>query len=84
MTARIIDGKALADELFGKVTAATARLAADHGLEPGLAVVLVGSNPASEIYVRSKSVKTVAAGMRSALSATGACRQHRATANSMP
>src|SRR5207244_11029273 len=36
-----------------------------HGLEPGLAVVLVGNNPASEIYVRSKSMKTVAAGMRS-------------------
>ena len=67
MTARIIDGKALADELFGKVTAAAARLSADHGLEPGLAVVLVGNNPASEIYVRSKSVKTVAAGMRSAM-----------------
>jgi methylenetetrahydrofolate dehydrogenase (NADP+)/methenyltetrahydrofolate cyclohydrolase len=67
VTARIIDGKALADDLFGKVAATAARLSADHGLEPGLAVVLVGSNPASEIYVRSKSVKTVAAGMRSAM-----------------
>jgi methylenetetrahydrofolate dehydrogenase (NADP+)/methenyltetrahydrofolate cyclohydrolase len=67
MTARIIDGKALAEDLFAKVAAAVQRLAQDHGLEPGLAVVLVGSNPASEIYVRSKSMKTVAAGMRSSM-----------------
>jgi len=67
MTARIIDGKALADDLFGKVAAAVQRLTQDHGLEPGLAVVLVGNNPASEIYVRSKSMKTVAAGMRSSM-----------------
>jgi methylenetetrahydrofolate dehydrogenase (NADP+)/methenyltetrahydrofolate cyclohydrolase len=67
MTARIIDGKALADDLFAKVAAAVQRLTQDHGLEPGLAVVLVGNNPASEIYVRSKSMKTVAAGMRSSM-----------------
>jgi methylenetetrahydrofolate dehydrogenase (NADP+) / methenyltetrahydrofolate cyclohydrolase len=67
MTARIIDGKALADDLFAQVAAAVQRLTQDHGLEPGLAVVLVGSNPASEIYVRSKSMKTVAAGMRSSM-----------------
>src|SRR5262245_45274441 len=67
MTARIIDGKALADDLFAKVAAEVGRLTQEHGLEPGLAVVLVGSNPASEIYVRSKSMKTVAAGMRSSL-----------------
>jgi methylenetetrahydrofolate dehydrogenase (NADP+) / methenyltetrahydrofolate cyclohydrolase len=67
MTARIIDGKALAEDLFAKVAASVQRLTLDHGLEPGLAVVLVGSNPASEIYVRSKSMKTVAAGMRSSM-----------------
>ena len=67
MTARIIDGKALAADLIAKVAAAVGRLGKDHGLEPGLAVVLVGNNPASEIYVRSKSMKTVTAGMRSSL-----------------
>src|SRR5262245_49789285 len=67
MTARIIDGKALADDLFAKVTGEVQRLASRHGLTPGLAVVLVGNNPASEIYVRSKSTKTLAAGMHSAM-----------------
>ncbi|MFL6937363.1 MAG: bifunctional methylenetetrahydrofolate dehydrogenase/methenyltetrahydrofolate cyclohydrolase FolD [Xanthobacteraceae bacterium] len=67
MTARIIDGKALAADLIAKVAAEVGRLGKDHGLEPGLAVVLVGNNPASEIYVRSKSMKTVTAGMRSSL-----------------
>jgi methylenetetrahydrofolate dehydrogenase (NADP+) / methenyltetrahydrofolate cyclohydrolase len=67
MTARIIDGKAIADDLFAKVTEAVHRLTQQHGIEPGLTVVLVGNNPASEIYVRSKSVKTVAAGMRSSM-----------------
>jgi methylenetetrahydrofolate dehydrogenase (NADP+) / methenyltetrahydrofolate cyclohydrolase len=67
MTARIIDGKALAADLIAKVAAEVGRLGMDHGLEPGLAVVLVGNNPASEIYVRSKSMQTVAAGMRSSM-----------------
>jgi len=67
MTARIIDGKALAADLIARVAAEAARVGREHGLEPGLAVVLVGENPASEIYVRSKTVKTMAAGMRSAL-----------------
>jgi methylenetetrahydrofolate dehydrogenase (NADP+)/methenyltetrahydrofolate cyclohydrolase len=67
MTARIIDGNALAADLIAKVAAEVGRLGKDHGLEPGLAVVLVGNNPASEIYVRSKSMKTVAAGMRSSM-----------------
>jgi methylenetetrahydrofolate dehydrogenase (NADP+) / methenyltetrahydrofolate cyclohydrolase len=67
MAARIIDGKAIADDLFDRVTAEVARLRHKHGLEPGLSVVLVGNNPASEIYVRSKALKIVAAGMRSAL-----------------
>jgi methylenetetrahydrofolate dehydrogenase (NADP+)/methenyltetrahydrofolate cyclohydrolase len=65
MTARIIDGKALAAELRGKVAEAAASLARDRGLVPGLAVVLVGSNPASEIYVGSKTKLAAGAGMRS-------------------
>ena len=65
MTARIIDGKAIAAELRGKVAGEVKRLAAEHGITPGLAVVLVGSNPASEVYVRSKAKATVETGMRS-------------------
>jgi methylenetetrahydrofolate dehydrogenase (NADP+)/methenyltetrahydrofolate cyclohydrolase len=65
MTARIIDGKALAAELQGKVAAQAQRLATEHGVTPGLAVVLVGNNPASEIYVGSKARQTVKSGMRS-------------------
>jgi methylenetetrahydrofolate dehydrogenase (NADP+)/methenyltetrahydrofolate cyclohydrolase len=65
MTARIIDGKALAAELRGKVAEAAASLARDRGLVPGLAVVLVGSNPASEIYVGSKTKLAAGTGMRS-------------------
>jgi methylenetetrahydrofolate dehydrogenase (NADP+)/methenyltetrahydrofolate cyclohydrolase len=64
MTARIIDGKAIAAQLGQRVAAEVQRLNG-HGVEPGLAVVLVGSNPASEVYVRSKARQTVAAGMRS-------------------
>ena len=59
MGARLIDGKALAADLIARVAQAAASLA----VEPGLAVVLVGNNPASEIYVRSKAMKTVAAGL---------------------
>ena len=65
MTARIIDGKAIAAELRGKVAEAAASLARDRGLVPGLAVVLVGSNPASEIYVGSKTKLAAGTGMRS-------------------
>jgi methylenetetrahydrofolate dehydrogenase (NADP+) / methenyltetrahydrofolate cyclohydrolase len=65
MTARIIDGKAIAEGLHRKVTAEVARLGREHGLTPGLAVVLVGSNPASSVYVGSKEKQTAAAGMRS-------------------
>ena len=64
MAARIIDGKAIAAELRMAVAAATRRLAAAHGLVPGLAVVLVGENPASRAYVGSKSRAVVEAGMR--------------------
>ena len=65
MTARIIDGKAIAAELRAKVAAEVRRLAAEHGLQPGLAVVLVGENPASAVYVRSKAKQTAEAGMTS-------------------
>jgi methylenetetrahydrofolate dehydrogenase (NADP+)/methenyltetrahydrofolate cyclohydrolase len=65
MTARIIDGAAIAAALRGNIAAEVARLKQAHGLEPGLAVVLVGQHPASAAYVRSKSKHTVEAGMRS-------------------
>src|SRR6516162_1987806 len=63
MTAKIIDGKGIAADLRGKVADAVHRLARDRGIVPGLAVVLVGNNPASESYVASKM--TVGSGMRS-------------------
>jgi methylenetetrahydrofolate dehydrogenase (NADP+)/methenyltetrahydrofolate cyclohydrolase len=65
MTARIIDGKAIAADLRLKVAAEVQRLQGAHGLTPGLAVVLVGENPASAVYVRSKGKQTVEAGMKS-------------------
>ena len=55
MSARIIDGKAFAAGLRARVAAEAARLASGHGLTPGLAVVLVGNDPASAIYVGNKS-----------------------------
>src|SRR5262245_53355342 len=65
MSATIIDGKAIAAGLRGRVADAVHRLARDRGLTPGLAVVLVGSNPASESYVGSKVKMTSGSGMRS-------------------
>jgi methylenetetrahydrofolate dehydrogenase (NADP+) / methenyltetrahydrofolate cyclohydrolase len=64
MGARIIDGKAIAAGLRAKVAAEVERLSA-HGLVPGLAVVLVGADPASETYVRSKTKAVLEVGMRS-------------------
>jgi methylenetetrahydrofolate dehydrogenase (NADP+)/methenyltetrahydrofolate cyclohydrolase len=64
MTATIIDGKALAAGLRGRIAASVADLAL-QGIRPGLAVVLVGEDPASQIYVRSKARQTVEAGMAS-------------------
>ncbi len=64
MTARIIDGKAAAAALRGQVARAVVQLKSGHGVTPGLAVVLVGANPASEIYVRSKSKAVIDTGMR--------------------
>jgi methylenetetrahydrofolate dehydrogenase (NADP+) / methenyltetrahydrofolate cyclohydrolase len=65
MSARIIDGNATAGALREKVAGEVARLARDHGLIPGLAVVLVGDDPASSIYVRSKVRRTAEAGVHS-------------------
>ena len=63
--ARLIDGKAHAAKLHERVAEQTATLMRDHGVKPGLAVVLVGEDPASQIYVRSKGEQTLAAGMHS-------------------
>ena len=65
MTAEIIDGKAFAADVRGRVAAHVARLQADHGITPGLAVVLVGEDPASQVYVRNKGKQTKEAGMHS-------------------
>ncbi|MDO8421715.1 MAG: bifunctional methylenetetrahydrofolate dehydrogenase/methenyltetrahydrofolate cyclohydrolase FolD [Parvibaculum sp.] len=63
--AQLIDGKVLAPELKARVAAAVAELKAAHGLTPGLGVVLVGNDPASEVYVRNKHKATIEAGMNS-------------------
>jgi methylenetetrahydrofolate dehydrogenase (NADP+)/methenyltetrahydrofolate cyclohydrolase len=60
-----IDGKAYAAALVDRVAAAAARLEANEGVKPGLAVVIVGEDPASQIYVRNKGETTLRAGMRS-------------------
>ncbi|MFZ0622101.1 MAG: bifunctional methylenetetrahydrofolate dehydrogenase/methenyltetrahydrofolate cyclohydrolase FolD [Pseudolabrys sp.] len=63
MSARIIDGKTISADLRGKVADAVHRLRRDRGIVPGIAVVLVGDNPASEVYVRNKSKAVAEAGM---------------------
>ena len=63
--ARIIDGKAFAAQLREKVGREAARLKQAQGLTAGLAVVLVGENPASQVYVRNKAKQTAEAGMQS-------------------
>ena len=65
MAAEIIDGKAFAERVRGQVAKHVARLKADHAIVPGLAVVLVGEDPASQVYVRSKGKLTVEVGMHS-------------------
>jgi methylenetetrahydrofolate dehydrogenase (NADP+)/methenyltetrahydrofolate cyclohydrolase len=65
MTADIIDGKAFAATVRARVAGQVARLKADHGITPGLAVVLVGEDPASQVYVRAKGKKTIETGMNS-------------------
>ncbi len=65
MTASVIDGKAFAANVRGQVAEHVARLKEVHGITPGLAVVLVGEDPASQVYVRSKGKQTVEVGMNS-------------------
>ena len=65
MTAKILDGKAFAAKVRAMVAEHVARLKEENGITPGLAVVLVGQDPASEVYVRSKGKSTIEAGMNS-------------------
>jgi methylenetetrahydrofolate dehydrogenase (NADP+)/methenyltetrahydrofolate cyclohydrolase len=65
MSAKIIDGKAFAAKLRERLAAATVKLKAEHGIVPGLATVLVGNDPASEIYVRNKGKAAEALGFTS-------------------
>ena len=66
MSAQIIDGKAFAAKVRSQVAEHVTALKAEHGITPGLAVVLVGEDPASQVYVRSKGKMTNEVGMKSA------------------
>ena len=63
MVAKIIDGKKIAADLRHNIASEVARLGREHGVQPGLAVVLVGEDAASQVYVRNKGVATKEAGM---------------------
>lgn len=65
MSAELIDGKAAAAALREKIAGAVMQMKTEHGLQPGLAVVLVGEDPASQVYVRNKGIATERAGMQS-------------------
>ncbi|MEQ1576308.1 MAG: bifunctional methylenetetrahydrofolate dehydrogenase/methenyltetrahydrofolate cyclohydrolase FolD [Hyphomicrobium sp.] len=65
MKARVIDGKAVAAEVRAQVAKDVAELRTQHGFTPGLAVVLVGEDPASKVYVKNKGLQTTEAGMNS-------------------
>ena len=65
MSAQVIDGKAFATMVRSKVADHVARLKEEHGITPGLAVILVGEDPASEVYVAAKHKQTVEVGMAS-------------------
>jgi len=65
MSARRIDGKAKAAEMSAEITAETQALAAEHGIRPGLAVVIVGEDPASQVYVRNKKRTAESCGFHS-------------------
>jgi methylenetetrahydrofolate dehydrogenase (NADP+)/methenyltetrahydrofolate cyclohydrolase len=65
VAARIIDGKAVARELRAQYAARVVRLKAEHGVQPGIAVILVGENPASQVYVRNKVTACREAGIHS-------------------
>ena len=64
-TAQRIDGKAKAAELSEKITAETASLLEEHGIKPGLAVVIIGEDPASQVYVRNKKRRAESCGFHS-------------------
>jgi methylenetetrahydrofolate dehydrogenase (NADP+) / methenyltetrahydrofolate cyclohydrolase len=63
--AQIIDGKVYAERVRAEVAETVARLRQDHGLQPGLAVIVVGDDPASQVYVKSKGEQSLAVGMHS-------------------
>ncbi|MDO9525268.1 MAG: bifunctional methylenetetrahydrofolate dehydrogenase/methenyltetrahydrofolate cyclohydrolase FolD [Gemmobacter sp.] len=65
MTAKLLDGKAFAARIRAQVAVHVGRIKADFGLTPGLAVVLVGEDPASQVYVRNKGQQTAEVGMNS-------------------
>jgi 5,10-methylene-tetrahydrofolate dehydrogenase/Methenyl tetrahydrofolate cyclohydrolase len=65
MTATIIDGKKVANDLHEDIRAKAEKLTASHGVVPGLAVILVGEDPASAVYVRNKVHATAACGIKS-------------------
>ena len=65
MSAKIIDGKAFAAKIREQVAGHVAALKSEHQITPGLAVVLVGEDPASQVYVRSKGKQTTEVGMNS-------------------
>ncbi|WP_165209828.1 bifunctional methylenetetrahydrofolate dehydrogenase/methenyltetrahydrofolate cyclohydrolase [Streptococcus tangpeifui] len=65
MTAKIIDGKALAKKMQSQLTEKVAQLKSKHGIVPGLVVILVGDDPASQVYVRNKERSALAAGFTS-------------------
>ena len=65
MTAKVIDGKAFAANVRAQVAEHVARLKEQNGIQPGLAVVLVGEDPASKVYVKNKHASTIEVGMAS-------------------
>ena len=65
MAAHVLDGREFSARVRGRVAEGVRVLKEEHGITPGLAVVLVGEDPASQVYVRSKGEKTVEAGMNS-------------------
>jgi len=65
MTATLIDGKATAAQIHEEIRVEVERLKSEHGVVPGLATVLVGENPASQFYVRSKQKRCAEVGIRS-------------------
>ena len=65
MTAKRIDGKAKAEQLAASITEQTAALVEEHGIKPGLAVVIIGEDPASQVYVRNKKRRAEACGFHS-------------------